>query len=63
MKKFEITIIFVMVVLLSFLLVNSIKSCNESVKKEGLKNIIHETVKDYWEADSTKKDTINKIIN
>lgn len=55
---FSLQIGFLIVFIASvILLAINIKSCTDDVKKRGLKNILNETVGEYWEADSTESDS------
>jgi len=48
---------FILFICLVVMLMLSVKSCTDDVKERGLKNILNDTVEEYWEADSTKSDS------
>ncbi len=54
--SFQALLFVVFITCMVFLMIN-VKSCTEDVKKRGLKNILNETVEEYWEADSTESDS------
>jgi hypothetical protein len=57
--SFQMGFILSFIILVVLLIINA-KSCTEEVKRRGLKNILNETVEEYWEADSAEVDSTNE---